>query len=88
MVSQDGRVWYTVEEMRRRLREANETERAWMEAFLQELRRGKTVRVSCDLAGVPYSTAYHCRHTVRAFRVAWDRALAEALIGHPLPLAS
>jgi len=84
VISDDGAVWYTLTDFRRRLAETGRAEQPWMAAFLSELRRGRTVGVACDLAGVRRRTAYAYRTQSQAFRLAWDRARAEALIGQPL----
>jgi len=87
MISDDGTVWCTLAVFRRRLAESGEQERSWMVPFLLHLRRGKGVLVACDLAGISTTAVYRRRMRDRAFRRAWDEALAESLLGRPLTAA-
>ncbi len=49
-----------------------------IEAFLEKLRNTGNVRLSCEAAGIPRSTAYYWRDKFSTFAEAWDEALEDA----------
>lgn len=53
--------------------------RAAMDRFLQKLRESGNVRLSCEAADVPRTTAYRWRRTWATFDAEWQDALDDAL---------
>ena len=53
--------------------------RPLMDAFLEKMRMTGNVYLSCEVAGIPRSTAYYWRNKYKTFADGWDAAKEDAV---------